>query len=520
MIITDENALRMKCEEVRPDEIDDLRTELESALMASAAHGQPGLGLACPQIGIPKRMAIVRLVSGIQVDLVGCKIEHSYDLRVFEGEGCLSFPGRFENTMRYDEIHVVDNRVEPRRFIATGLLAVVIQHECLPSGAVVHTEDGPKRIGQMVREGYSGRVWCLDKNQKLTLSPIVGRSKVKNSGKKVWVRIKTSTTGPNKQLVCTEDHLCAVIDSVFHPDVRYFPAKSLVGRYIVRKPVDRKRNSEAALYNSEQLSVIAGGLLGDLCIAKSGEVVISHGTSQAEYSEHKAKILNGYTKPGYSGYRKKWSNITVHAPITEQTKLLRKMIYTPEKSAREILPYVDELALAYWYMDDGCLVKNCAQFHTEGFTRDDVVLIKNHLESRFGIVASLYRRMVRSKERHYLHLDTGNSRKLFDIICGYVIKGMEYKLPLSYHNKSKRSINSSRLGFSAKLVTEVVPVLRESFLYDIEVYGHHNFFADNTLVHNCDHLEGVLLPDVAIGTVERMTVPDLPSNVLVNTGKF
>jgi peptide deformylase len=129
MIITDENALRMKCEDVRPDEIDDLRTELESELRASAARGQPGLGLACPQIGIPKRMAIVRLVNGIHVDLVGCKIEHSYDLHVFEGEGCLSFPGRFENTMRYDEIYVVDNRVEPRRFIATGLLAVVIQHE-------------------------------------------------------------------------------------------------------------------------------------------------------------------------------------------------------------------------------------------------------------------------------------------------------------------------------------------------------------------------------------------------------
>ncbi len=31
--------------------------------------------------------------------------------------------------MRYREVYVVDNLVEPYSFIATGLLAVVIQHE-------------------------------------------------------------------------------------------------------------------------------------------------------------------------------------------------------------------------------------------------------------------------------------------------------------------------------------------------------------------------------------------------------
>jgi peptide deformylase len=129
MIITDEKVLRMKCEPVRPDEVGELRSQLELELKRSGVRGQPGLGLSAPQIGISKRMAIVRLLSGIRVDLVGCRIENAYDQQVFEGEGCLSFPGRFEDTLRYDEIHVVDNQVEPRQFIATGLLAVVIQHE-------------------------------------------------------------------------------------------------------------------------------------------------------------------------------------------------------------------------------------------------------------------------------------------------------------------------------------------------------------------------------------------------------
>jgi peptide deformylase len=129
MIITDEKALRAKCEPVRADEVDDLRLQLEKELQQSALRGKPGLGLAAPQIGITKRMSVVRLTGGISIDLVNCRIEHGYDEQPFEGEGCLSFPGRFETTMRYSEVHVVDNLVEPNKFIATGLLAIVIQHE-------------------------------------------------------------------------------------------------------------------------------------------------------------------------------------------------------------------------------------------------------------------------------------------------------------------------------------------------------------------------------------------------------
>lgn len=130
MIITnDEDALRVECTDVLPDEIGPLRDQLELELRLSAERGYPGIGLAAPQIGIPKNMAIVRIGNGADVDLVNCRIVKGFDKAMFEREGCLSFPGRFERTMRYQEIYVSDNAIGPESFVCTGLMAVCTQHE-------------------------------------------------------------------------------------------------------------------------------------------------------------------------------------------------------------------------------------------------------------------------------------------------------------------------------------------------------------------------------------------------------
>lgn len=133
MIITDEKLLRVECTDVLPDEVLPLRQKLEEELELSFKLGRPGIGLACPQIGIAKNMAIVRIPTGrgasYDVDLVNCRIAEFYDQAEFDGEGCLSFPDMVVKTLRYKEIKVVDNLVEPHAFVATGLFAVCIQHE-------------------------------------------------------------------------------------------------------------------------------------------------------------------------------------------------------------------------------------------------------------------------------------------------------------------------------------------------------------------------------------------------------
>ena len=129
MIITDEAALRIQCEPVLSGEVDNLRQKLEEALAWSAKQNRPGIGLACPQIGIAKAMAIVRIDDSMTIDLVNAKITHLYHEYEVDGEGCLSFPDRYERTLRFKEVVIEGNLVWPYRFIVTDLTALAAQHE-------------------------------------------------------------------------------------------------------------------------------------------------------------------------------------------------------------------------------------------------------------------------------------------------------------------------------------------------------------------------------------------------------
>lgn len=129
MIITnDEAALRVFCEPVTLEEVGPLIAALEKELEYGNRIGRSGIGLAAPQIGIAKNIAIVRLPK-ISLNLVNAKLVEGFDPALFEEEGCLSFPGRLENTIRFQEVYITNNLVEPHSFVANGLVAVVCQHE-------------------------------------------------------------------------------------------------------------------------------------------------------------------------------------------------------------------------------------------------------------------------------------------------------------------------------------------------------------------------------------------------------
>jgi peptide deformylase len=129
MIITNnEELLRAKCDDVLPEEAGKIILALESELNYSNKLGISGVGLAAPQIGIAKNVAIIRFGKE-SLNLINCKITKQFDPRIFRQEGCLSFPGRVEDTTRFQEIVVSNNLLYPNNFIATGMLAIICQHE-------------------------------------------------------------------------------------------------------------------------------------------------------------------------------------------------------------------------------------------------------------------------------------------------------------------------------------------------------------------------------------------------------
>lgn len=131
IIKNNEDLLRVECADVLPSEVGELQSLLELELENSWKLGAPGIGLAAPQIGIAKKIAIIKLnrYKPCDIVLVNASINNGYDEMIFKNEGCLSFPGRLETTKRFQEIHINNNLVYPHAFISTGLTAVAIQHE-------------------------------------------------------------------------------------------------------------------------------------------------------------------------------------------------------------------------------------------------------------------------------------------------------------------------------------------------------------------------------------------------------
>ena len=128
MIITDVDKLRENCGLVDPKDTREIIRELEKELEAANKYSLTGIGLAAPQIGINKRVAIIR-IDNIKFDLVNCSIEKKVDPTAFR-EGCLSIPGKSVFVERYNEVMINDNLLgNINKFVAFGLVSVCIQHE-------------------------------------------------------------------------------------------------------------------------------------------------------------------------------------------------------------------------------------------------------------------------------------------------------------------------------------------------------------------------------------------------------
>lgn len=382
---------------------------------------------------------------------------------------------------------------------------------CLPYNAEIETEDGIKTMKEIVDHKYKGKVLSIDKTTgKFSYQKVINHWRKPNNEKK-WVSVKFNKEGKRsnigKQLVCTDDHRCLVVKDPLHPKLEYVEAKDLKGTYLTRI-VNKKKNTanNGALYNKEQLSVLTGILLGDGYISPTGRLTINHCEQQQDYIKLNQQILGGkirntvakkmtgtgYLKEEYFGY-------SLGCPINAQTKKLRELAYpNGKKSVKNILQYIDEKSLAFWYMDDGYLTTSRGAYPTmglctHGFTYADNILLKEMFSTTFDINCAIKK----DKTYYYLVFPYGESLKFWNIVAPYICDSMKYKLPKEFHNVNSKKIDVDNLEYAVKYVetvsekTHVVNTDQyskkfTSDLYDIEVENNHNFVANQSLVSNCD----------------------------------
>ena len=112
---------------------DDLRKLMDD--MLETMYAAPGIGLACVQIGILKRLIVIDVSKDKEkkspLFLINPEIiSKSSSTSVYE-EGCLSLPGYFAEIERPAECQIkyIDYNGKKKEMKAGGLLATCIQHE-------------------------------------------------------------------------------------------------------------------------------------------------------------------------------------------------------------------------------------------------------------------------------------------------------------------------------------------------------------------------------------------------------
>ena len=123
---------------------------------------------------------------------------------------------------------------------------------------------------------------------------------------------------------------------------------------------------------------------------------------------------------------------------------------------RKWLKLLTPLSLLIWWLDDGSLVKNSRQgiFCTEGFNRDGVLALSNHLKKKWGIETNIGRRGKYYQLRIY---STENLKKFFRLVLPhFAVPSMLPKVILLYKDTDLQKRWISEVSELTKIPISVV----------------------------------------------------------------
>jgi peptide deformylase len=103
--------------------------------MLETMYQAPGIGLAAPQVGVPKRVIVLDIAREGEepqpLRLANPEVVWVSDEDVTYSEGCLSVPEHYADVARPKACRVkyLDQENKPQEIAAEGLLATCLQHE-------------------------------------------------------------------------------------------------------------------------------------------------------------------------------------------------------------------------------------------------------------------------------------------------------------------------------------------------------------------------------------------------------
>jgi recombination protein RecA len=269
---------------------------------------------------------------------------------------------------------------------------------------------------------------------------------------------------------------------------------------------DRVMLAQPHLLSPSQQQLILGSVMGDGNLSRpvrredhSARFRMGHGARQAAYLDWKLSLLANV--PHTRTVNAKGAVFVDFTPLAELDEL-REVVYQGDGKKHLTWDYLKKLtplALAIWYMDDGCFtlrskglqertrggsgrIEICVEAMSPG-TRDRLM---QYLRDTHGLNVRL--RSSGARRVSVLVFTTSASEKFQKLVAPFVHPSMAYKLLPRFRGQFTvepdfvkpviRPVPAKVLSISAKRDLTIMS------RYDIEVEGSHNYFADGIMVHN------------------------------------
>ena len=288
--------------------------------------------------------------------------------------------------------------------------------------------------------------------------------------------------------------------------------------------------------NDLQTQVILGSCLGDGTISKpscSGRFSVYHIKKHEGYINFKRQLLNGLRSRLDDDIRNKitpngkvYINHEMKKLFTEcslQLSKLRDLIYHNGKKtiSKEWLSKINDLGLAFWYLDDGSIISNKTGYISiHKFINDHELLIE-WFDKKFNIQT----RMTTGKR---LYFNAVAFEKLCKIIAKYTPDCMKYKILPKYRESDLDIPISKDCGLAFDEIVEIEEVENLSsdkkYSYCIDVADNHNFLTNNCVAHNCIHgeVDAITRANRSVAGCYMMCYCGVPciecSKVIINAG--
>jgi len=370
---------------------------------------------------------------------------------------------------------------------------VGVMFGCMSYATRVTLADGTQeKIGKIVNQRLDVDVLSYDPDQERVVPRrIVNWFSNGRAGRFLQFTVARSGGNGRAQFAATENHLIGTPGG-------WRQAGELM-------PGDRVALAETRRLSPTQLQLILGSVMGDGCLSpdtrgRSGvRFRMGHGAKQAAYLDWKVEML-GNIPCSRSANARGAVFADVH-PLPELAEL-RSAVYFGDGKKHltwEYLKALTPLALAIWYMDDGCFTPGSkgAQERTRGGTgRIDICVeamspgarerLVQYLHDTRGLDVKLTERGAQRK--NVLQFTTASTEKFHRLVAPHVHPSMEYKLLPRFRGRftAQPEFTAPEEGLTPATILDihVKPPTRSMNRFDIEVEGSHSYFVDGVMVHN------------------------------------